>query len=98
MRVLLRVPRALATDLGGAREVGLDVVGYAGAAPTVRDVLDAAAAAHPALGRRLRDEQGGLRRFVNVYLAGEEVRRLRGLDTPVPTGTDVDVVQSVAGG
>jgi sulfur-carrier protein len=48
--------------------------------------------------RRVRDETGALRRHVNVYVDGEEVRRLSGLDTPVPSGAEVMVVQSVAGG
>jgi molybdopterin synthase sulfur carrier subunit len=46
----------------------------------------------------VRDETGALRRHVNVYVDGEEVRRLAGLQTPVPAGSEVMVVQSVAGG
>lgn len=65
---------------------------------TVADLLDAVASDYAVLGRRLRDETGALRRFVNVYVGGDEVRRLRGLDTEVMPGQEVLVIQSVAGG
>ncbi|GAA1111997.1 hypothetical protein GCM10009582_06980 [Arthrobacter flavus] len=48
--------------------------------------------------RRIRDETGALRRYVNVYVDGEDVRRLAGLSTPVPPGAEVMIIQSVAGG
>ncbi|MFC5379785.1 MoaD/ThiS family protein [Aquipuribacter nitratireducens] len=92
----MRVPRALAADLGGARET--DLVVTAAGPVSVREVLDVLAQQHPALARRVRDERGELRRFVNVYVSGEEVRRLDGQATAVPAGTTVEVVQSVAGG
>ncbi|BAS11644.1 putative sulfur carrier protein slr0821 [Arthrobacter sp. Hiyo4] len=50
------------------------------------------------LARRLRDETGALRRYVNMYVAGDEVRRLQGLETEVSPGQEVLVIQSVAGG
>lgn len=65
---------------------------------TVADLLDAVASDYAVLGRRLRDETGALRRFVNVYVGGDEVRRLRGLNTEVMPGQEVLVIQSVAGG
>jgi sulfur-carrier protein len=61
-------------------------------------VLDALDARCPALSRRIRDERGELRRFVNVYVDGEDVRRLDGLSTPVPAAAEVLIVPSVAGG
>ena len=54
--------------------------------------------AAPALTRRIRDEQGELRRFVNVYVDGEDARRLDGLDTAVPAGAEMLILPSVAGG
>ena len=48
--------------------------------------------------RRLRDETGTLRRYVNIYVNGEEIRRLQGLDTEVAPGQEVLIIQSVAGG
>ena len=65
---------------------------------TVRSLLDAVASDYAVLGRRLRDETGALRRFVNIYVNGDEVRRLQGLDTEVAPGQEVLVIQSVAGG
>ena len=94
MTVQVQLPRMLADCTGGRTSLILDLPEPA----TVRDLLDALAAAHPVLDRRVRDETGTLRRFVNVYVDGDEVRRLAGLATPVPAGAEVMVVQSVAGG
>ncbi|RDV08347.1 molybdopterin synthase sulfur carrier subunit [Arthrobacter sp. RT-1] len=65
---------------------------------TVEKLLDSVTSGYAVLARRLRDETGALRRFVNVYVDGDEVRRLRGLDTEVVPGQEVLIVQSVAGG
>jgi molybdopterin converting factor small subunit len=47
---------------------------------------------------RISDEDGSLRRFVNVYVAGEDIRFLQGLDTPVTDGSAVTILPAVAGG
>ncbi|MGK3956604.1 MoaD/ThiS family protein [Arthrobacter sp. R4] len=65
---------------------------------TVRKLLDSVAGDYPVLARRLRDETGALRRYVNVYVNGDEVRRLQGLETEVADGQEVLIIQSVAGG
>ena len=62
------------------------------------DLLDALTAQPPTLGRRIRDETGRVRRFVNVYVDGEDVRWQDGLATAVPDGAVVQVLPSVAGG
>ena len=67
-------------------------------AVTVGQLLDSVTGDYPVLARRLRDETGALRRFVNIYVNGDEVRRLNGLETEVATGQEVLIVQSVAGG
>ena len=67
-------------------------------AVTVGQLLDVVTGDYPVLARRLRDETGSLRRFVNIYVNGDEVRRLKGLDTEVAAGQEVLIVQSVAGG
>ncbi|NQD88835.1 molybdopterin synthase sulfur carrier subunit [Paenarthrobacter sp. CM16] len=67
-------------------------------AVTVGQLLDAVTGDYPVLARRLRDETGSLRRFVNIYVNGDEVRRLKGLETEVAAGQEVLIVQSVAGG
>lgn len=65
---------------------------------TVRKLLEAVTGEYPVLARRLRDETGALRRYVNIYVDGDEVRRLQGLETKVAAGQEVLVIQSVAGG
>lgn len=93
-QVRLRLPRVLAADAGGRRQLDLPEP----AAGTLEALLDGLRDSHPALERRVRDETGALRRFVNVYLDGVDVRHLRGLATTVVGGQTVEVVQSVAGG
>ncbi|WP_309070379.1 ubiquitin-like small modifier protein 1 [Arthrobacter sp.] len=65
---------------------------------TVSAVLDALSEGRPVLARRIRDETGALRRYVNVYVDGEDVRRVDGLATSVTPGSEVMIIQSVAGG
>jgi molybdopterin converting factor small subunit len=91
--VQVLLPGALASAADGARRLDVEVPGA-----TVAALLDALAAAHPLLGRRLRDETGALRRFVNVYVDGEDVRWDGGLAADVPDGAVVQVLPSVAGG
>ena len=70
----------------------------AGDGTTLAAILDEIAATWPLLERRIRDERGELRRYVNLYVDGEECRRLDGLNTPVSDRTEILVVPSVAGG
>ncbi|HEX8026678.1 MAG TPA: ubiquitin-like small modifier protein 1 [Candidatus Limnocylindrales bacterium] len=88
-RVLL--PAILRSDVGGAKS--LDVDGQ-----TVGALVDALVDRHPALGERLRTPDGGLHRFVNVYLNGEDVRYLQGLDTRVDPDDEVRLLPAIAGG
>lgn len=67
-------------------------------AVTVQWLLDSVAGEFPALSRRLRDETGAVRRYVNIYVNGNEIRRLQGLGTEVMPGQEVLIIQSVAGG
>jgi molybdopterin synthase sulfur carrier subunit len=91
MTVSVRVPTQLRTLTGGAGQVQAE-------GATVGDVLQALDAAHPGLGERLFDESGELRRFVNVFLADEDVRFMDGLATPVAEGQTLSIVPAVAGG
>jgi sulfur-carrier protein len=61
-------------------------------------VLDAVAATHPAIGRRVRDEAGALRRHVNVFVGADNARDLDDAATLVPEGTEVAVLPAVSGG
>jgi molybdopterin converting factor small subunit len=94
MTVQVLLPRLLSDCTGGRTAMSLDLPSPG----TVCALLDVLAAEHPVFDRRVRDETGALRRHVNVYVDGEEVRRLSGLQTPVPADAEVMVVQSVAGG
>jgi len=87
------LPGALASLAGGAKHLDVEPAGG-----TLADVLDALAAQHPLLARRIRDETGQVRRFVNVYVDGDDVRFEGGLDTTVRDGAEVQVLPSVAGG
>ncbi|WP_017540778.1 MoaD/ThiS family protein [Nocardiopsis halophila] len=92
MAVTVILPQVLQSDAGGAKRVDLP------GGPTLRAVLDSLADRHPRLDRRVRDEQGALRRYVNVFIGDDECRAASGLDTPVPDGTEVRILPSVAGG
>ncbi len=61
-------------------------------------MLKALDTAHPGFTDRLVDDDGNLRRFVNVFVADDDVRFLQGLDTPVPEGETVAIIPAVAGG
>ena len=94
MTVRVVLPGYLADLAGGQKQVEVDV---AGGSPLAA-VLDGLAAGRPLLDRRIRDETGALRRFVNVYVDGEDVRFTSGVRTPVDDGALVQVLPSVAGG
>ena len=93
MAVEVVLPGVLADLTGGSRHVEVDPGGG-----TVADLLDTLGSVHPRLVRRIRDEAGALRRFVNVYVDGDDVRFAGGLGAPVPDGAVVQVLPSVAGG
>jgi sulfur-carrier protein len=90
--VTLLVPAALRGEVGGASRVEVSANG------TLRAVLDEVATRWPRLERRVRDEAGQVRRYINIYVDGDDVRRLSGQDTPVPERAEVHILPSVAGG
>jgi sulfur-carrier protein len=91
MSVSVRVPTTLRTLTAGASEVTVE-------GGTLAEVIEALESAHPGFRERLLDEDGNLRRFVNVFVADDDVRFLDGLDTKVPDGETVSVIPAVAGG
>ncbi len=91
MAVTVRIPSQLRTLAGGASEVQVE-------GATVGEALKSLDATHPGFSDRLFDENGKLRRFVNVFLADEDIRFLEGVDTPVAGGTTVSIIPAVAGG
>ncbi|MFI6234463.1 ubiquitin-like small modifier protein 1 [Micromonospora sp. NPDC050784] len=90
--VTVLLPGPLRGEAGGASRLNVTTAG------TLRAVLDEMAVAHPRLARRIRDERGELRRYVNVFVDGEDCRHSGGLATPVKDGAEVQVLPSVAGG
>ena len=86
----IRIPPVLRTEAGSQRTVEVD-------GATVRDALAALIAAHPALESRIRDGDG-VPAFLNVFVDGEDIRLLEGLDTPVAPGGKVLLLPAVAGG
>ncbi len=94
MSVEVVLPGFLADLAGGDKHVALELGGES----TLGAVLDRLAEGRPLLDRRIRDETGALRRFVNVYVDGEDVRFLDGLETGVAEGQTVSIVPAVAGG
>ena len=91
MSVRVRIPTQLRSLAGGVSEVEVD-------GGDVGEVLKALEAAHPGFHDRLFDDGGKLRRFVNVFVAEEDIRFLQGLETPVAAGATVSIVPAVAGG
>lgn len=102
MTVTLQLPGALAGYAGGRREVEVEVAAAGASAgqadPTVAGVLDCLAGDLPALERRIRDENAAIRRHVNVYVDGADIRTLSGAQTPVPDGAVIDIIAAVSGG
>jgi molybdopterin converting factor small subunit len=85
------IPSVLRANVGGAKSVEID-------GASIRGVVDALVARHPALKGQLLTEEGDLNRFVNVYVNGQDVRYLAGLDTPVAPDDEVRLLPAMAGG
>lgn len=89
--ITVRIPTQMRTLTGGASTVEVD-------GSTVADVLAALGGRHEGIAARLFDEQGKLRRFVNVYVDDEDIRFAQGLETRVTDGQTVSLLPAVAGG
>ena len=91
MAVTVKLPTQLRDAAGGAPTATVE-------GATVGEALADLYAQHGELRARMADGGGGVRRFVNVYLDGEDIRFLDGLDTAVPDGAELTVLPAVAGG
>jgi sulfur-carrier protein len=89
--ITVRIPTQMRTLTGGASTVEVD-------GSTIADVLSALGGQYAGIAARLFDEQGKLRRFVNVYVEDEDIRFAQGLETPVSDGQTVSLLPAVAGG
>ncbi|MGW4062120.1 ubiquitin-like small modifier protein 1 [Amycolatopsis sp. NPDC004747] len=94
MRITVLLPGTLREKAGGESRLAVEVAEPA----TLGGLLDALAERYPALERRLRDEQAGLRRYVNFYVDGEECRHRGGTATALRPDAEVQIIPSVAGG
>jgi sulfur-carrier protein len=92
MPVTVKIPTQLRAAAEGATEAQID------GAETVQEVLGGLFERFGELRERISDEDGSLRRFVNVYLGGEDIRFLEGLQTPVADGAELTILPAVAGG
>ncbi|HEX8086672.1 MAG TPA: ubiquitin-like small modifier protein 1 [Solirubrobacteraceae bacterium] len=91
MAVTVKIPPQLRAVTGGQGSESVE-------GATVAEVMDALYAKHGELRDRVAGDDGQLRRFVNVYLDGEDVRFLDGLATQVPDGAELQILPAVAGG
>ena len=91
MSVTVRIPTTMRPLTGGEKQVSVET-------GTLSDVIAALEAAHPGLRERLVDDDGGLRKFVNIFVDDDDVRYLDGLDTKVADGLTVSIIPAVAGG
>ena len=91
MSVSVRVPTILRTYTGGESEVSAS-------GGTLAEVIDDLDANYTGIKARVLDDEGNLRRFVNVYVGNDDVRFLDGLATPTPEGSSISVIPAVAGG
>ena len=91
MSVLVRIPTPLRRMTNGESKVEMD-------SSNLGELVEKLDSAYPGFKDRLVDENGDLRYFVNIYVNGEDVRFLKGLDTATKTGDEVSIVPAVAGG
>ncbi len=91
MAVTVRIPTQLRSITGGEGEASAQ-------GGTVGEVLEELYGRFDALRERIADGDGELRRFVNVYVGGEDIRFLDGLGTPVRAGDELTILPAVAGG
>ena len=85
------IPSVLRGSVGGAKSLEVD-------GDSIRSVVDGLVERHPSLGGQLLTGDGDLNRFVNVYVNGQDVRYLAGLDTPVAPTDEVRLLPAMAGG
>lgn len=91
MSVSVRIPTILRTYTDDESQVTAE-------GATLHEVLDSLESGYPGIKSRIVDEDGALRRFVNIYVAEEDVRFEQGLDTQTPDGTQISIIPAVAGG
>jgi len=89
--IKVRIPTPLRPMTGGKNEVEI-------AGNTVEQIIENLGSAHPGIKERICDEQGEVRRFINIYVNEEDIRFLIGKDTPLKDGDQVPIIPAIAGG
>lgn len=89
--VTVRIPTPLRPLSGGQAEVKIS-------AQTLRQCIEELEARFPGFKARICEDSGTVRRFINIFVNGEDVRFLAGLDTPLKPGDEVTIIPSMAGG
>lgn len=91
MSVLVRIPTPLRKYTGGKPEVEAE-------GASVRDVFESIETHHKGIREKVFDDSGSVRRFINVFVNGEDIRHLKGPDTAVKPGDELSIVPAIAGG
>ena len=91
MAVKVKIPTPLQKLVENRSEVSAQ-------AASVKELIENLEAAHPGLKERICDEQGKIRRFVNLYVNGEDIRFLQAEETPLKDGDEVSIIPAIAGG
>lgn len=91
MSVKVRIPTPLRRFTAGAEEVMVE-------GSTVGAIVEQLEQSHPGIKERLCDDTGKVRRFVNLFVNGDDIRFLNSLDTPVKAGDELSIVPAIAGG
>jgi len=91
MAIKVRIPSVLTGLTGGRQTVAIE-------AENIRTLLQGLETSYTGIGERLTDEQGEVRRFVNLYVNEEDIRFLEGLSTNLQDGDTVSIVPAIAGG
>ena len=91
MTVTVRIPTTLRPLSGGVSTVQVE-------GSTLAEVLASLNAAHPGFSERLLDSEGNLHKFVNIFVADDDVRYMQGLATAVSSGQTISIIPAVAGG
>jgi molybdopterin synthase sulfur carrier subunit len=89
--VQVRIPTPLRKLTGGQGEVAID-------AADITSLIGALETAYPGLKERLCDEQGEIRRFINIYVNNEDIRFQKGIGTAIKSGDEISIVPAIAGG
>jgi molybdopterin synthase sulfur carrier subunit len=89
--IKVRIPTPLRPMTGGKKEVEI-------AGTSVEEIIDNLESTHPGIKERICDEQGEVRRFINIYVNEEDIRFLTGKETPLKDGDEMSIIPAIAGG